>query len=175
VRQGETLSAISVKYGVSLEALTLYNRLTDPNRIQTGMTLTVPLSGLILEWPVAGVVTSSYGRRWGRLHAGIDIAAPHGTPVHAAASGRVITSGVQRGYGRIIRLRHQGGYVTVYAHHEVNLVQMGQRVQRGQLIARVGVSGSATGPHLHFEIRQAKKPQDPTLYLPSLSPTPTAF
>jgi len=166
VRQGETLSAIAVHYGVGLDALVLYNRLSDPNRIQTGMILSVPLSKLIVEWPVIGVVTSPYGQRQGRLHAGIDIAALQGTPVYAAASGRVITSGVQRGYGRIIELRHQAGYVTVYAHHDENLVEVGQRVRRGQLIARVGMSGRATGPHLHFEIRQATRSQDPALYLP---------
>lgn len=166
VEPGETLSAIGKRYGVKVQALVHYNQLQDSNRIRAGDTLIIPLSRLPLVWPVAGIISSQFGKRRLRFHAGIDIAAPRGTPVRAAADGRVMISGIQRGYGRVIWLRHTGGYITVYAHHEANHVTRGQRVSQGQEIAQVGVSGRTTGPHLHFEVHDAIAAQDPLLYLP---------
>jgi murein DD-endopeptidase MepM/ murein hydrolase activator NlpD len=115
-------------------------------------------------------MTSRYGPRRGHCHDGIDIAAPLRTPVQAAASGRVIFSGHMRGYGRIVIVRHNEAYSTVYAHHRRNLVRKGQWVTRGALIGTVGRSGRSTGPHLHFEVRVRNVAHDPLLYLPQ-SPT----
>lgn len=105
-------------------------------------------------WPVqgGGRITSGYGWRSGNFHAGIDIAAPKGTPVLAADSGVVVFEGWDGGYGRSIVIYH-GYYYTRYAHNSENLVKVGQAVNKGQVIARVGSTGRSFGPHLHFEIR----------------------
>ncbi len=118
-----------------------------------------------LAWPVDGVLFSPFGSRARDQHDGIDLAAPQGTPVHAADGGTVLFVGTQRGYGNLILLGHPGDLVTVYAHNEKNLVRVGDRIARGDVIARVGRSGTATGPHLHFEVRVAAHPRDPMLYL----------
>ncbi|MEB3309233.1 MAG: peptidoglycan DD-metalloendopeptidase family protein [Snowella sp.] len=105
-------------------------------------------------WPARGVFTSGYGRRWGRMHRGIDIAAPIGTPIMASASGEVITAGWNSGgFGNLVKLRHADGSVTLYAHNSRILVRTGQFVAQGQQIAEMGSTGRSTGPHLHFEIR----------------------
>ena len=119
-----------------------------------------------LSWPIAGQITSKYGPRRGSFHDGLDISAPLGTPILAAASGEVIYSGALRGYGNLVILRHSDGYVTVYAHTQKNLVQEGERVRRGQVIARVGQTGRASGPHLHFEVRKDNLARNPLRYLP---------
>jgi len=117
-------------------------------------------------WPVEGKITSNFGPRRGSFHDGLDIAAPLGTPILAAANGEVIYSGALRGYGNLVILRHRDGYVTVYAHTQKNLVQEGERVRRGQAIARVGQTGRASGPHLHFEVRKDNLAKNPLRYLP---------
>ena len=105
-------------------------------------------------WPAKGTLTSGYGWRWGRMHKGIDIAAPVGTPIMAAASGEVIFAGWNSGgYGNLVKLKHHDGSITFYAHNHRVLVNNGQRVKQGQLIAEMGSTGRSTGPHLHFEIR----------------------
>lgn len=108
-------------------------------------------------WPAKGVLTSGYGMRWGRMHQGIDIAAPLGTPIVAAASGEVISVGWQSGYGNLVKLEHLDGSVTVYAHNRRNLVSHGQQVDQGEQIAEMGSTGHSTGPHLHFEIHDKKQ------------------
>lgn len=121
----------------------------------------------IFLWPVKGEVSSKFGMRDGKRHAGIDIRAPLGTPVKAADEGRVaFVSDSMRGYGNIIILKHPGSYYTVYAHNKQNLVREGANVQKGQTIASVGASGNATGNHLHFEVRRGKITLDPLFYLP---------
>jgi murein DD-endopeptidase MepM/ murein hydrolase activator NlpD len=119
-------------------------------------------------WPVQGVLFSKYGKRDGLDHDGIDISAPEGTPVKAAADGRVIYSGDEvRGYGNLVIVKHEGFYSTVYAHNAENLVAKGDFVEAGQIIARVGKTGRASGPHLHFEVRYQSKPVDPVKVLPA--------
>lgn len=103
-------------------------------------------------WPAKGVLTSGYGWRWGRLHRGIDIAAPVGTPILAAAGGKVIDAGWHRGYGNVIELEHLDGSTTLYAHNNRILVSHGQQVDQGEQIAEMGSTGNSTGSHLHFEI-----------------------
>ena len=106
-------------------------------------------------WPAQGVLTSGYGWRWGRMHRGIDIAAPVGTPIVAAASGEVIDVGWYSGYGNLVKLKHLDGSVTLYAHNHQNLVSRGQKVNQGEQIAEMGNTGYSTGSHLHFEIHSA--------------------
>ncbi|MBD2104584.1 peptidoglycan DD-metalloendopeptidase family protein [Leptolyngbya sp. FACHB-261] len=119
-------------------------------------------------WPSRGVLTSGYGQRWGRLHAGIDIAAPVGTPIMAAASGEIIVAGWDSGgYGYKIDIRHENGTVTRYAHLSRILVQVGQQVNQGEHIGAMGSTGFSTGPHLHFEVRPGGgRAVNPRSYLP---------
>jgi len=123
-----------------------------------------------LRWPLAAPrVTSRFGKRWGRPHEGIDMAAPIGTSVLAAAEGSVIYSGDQvRGYGNMVVLKHKDGLVTVYAHNSRLMVRGGDEVAVGQEIARVGDTGRSTAPHLHFEVRRRDVPVDPIPFLPTL-------
>ncbi|MEM0980266.1 MAG: M23 family metallopeptidase, partial [Cyanobacteria bacterium P01_H01_bin.58] len=100
-----------------------------------------------------GVLTSGYGWRWGRMHRGIDVAGPVGTPIFAAAPGVVTRSGWNSGgYGNLVEIRHSDGSMTRYAHNSRNVVESGQQVTQGQKIAEMGSTGYSTGPHLHFEI-----------------------
>jgi len=129
-----------------------------------GSSDTTPSShGLI--WPVNGPVVSPFGMRWGRLHAGIDIAVPNGTPIHAAASGTVVIAGWVGGYGNYTCLDHGGGLATCYAHQETIYVHVGQGVTQGQVIGITDCTGHCLGPHLHFEVRINGTPVDPMGYL----------
>ncbi|GAB2847343.1 M23 family metallopeptidase [Lentzea nigeriaca] len=102
--------------------------------------------------PAVGQFTSSFGARWGRMHRGIDIAGPIGTPILAAADGVVKDAGPVSGFGQWVRLVHADGTITVYGHVDSYNVREGQRVQAGQQIARMGNRGESTGSHLHFEV-----------------------
>jgi murein DD-endopeptidase MepM/ murein hydrolase activator NlpD len=120
-------------------------------------------SGFI--WPVNGTLTSTFGWRWGRMHEGIDIAAPAGTPIAAAASGVVIYAGWLGGYGNLVVIDHGGGIATAYAHQSSIAVGNGQQVSQGQTIGYVGSTGHSTGNHLHFEVRVQGAAVDPLGYL----------
>jgi len=120
-----------------------------------------------LRWPVDGVLTSHFGRRGSRMHDGIDIGAKEGTAIHAAAAGEVVYSDHRlTGYGKLIIIRHRHDLFTAYAHNQRNLVRKGDKVKTGDVIARVGHTGRATGSHLHFEVRRGPTPVDPLSYLP---------
>lgn len=110
------------------------------------------------DWvtPMPGAeITSCFGQRWGVLHAGIDLAADEGTPIHAAAAGTVLAAGwVYAGYGISVMIDHGGGVQTHYAHQSRTVVQPGQKVKAGQVIGYEGSTGDSTGPHLHFEVHQ---------------------
>lgn len=119
-----------------------------------------------LMWPVEGALTSRFGKRWGRAHDGIDIGADAGTPVRAAAAGKVLFAAPHGSYGNLVVLKHADGLITVYAHNQINLVRKGQTVSKGQTIGKVGQTGRAKGPHLHFEVRKGTTPQNPLSFLP---------
>ncbi|MEU4693325.1 M23 family metallopeptidase [Actinoplanes sp. NPDC023714] len=116
--------------------------------------------------PAAGV-TSCFGQRWGRLHAGVDLAAAHGTPVVAAGAGVVVAAGEEGGYGNAVLIRHDNGYLTHYGHLSAILVVPGQQVTAGERIGLEGSTGHSTGPHLHFEVHQGhyKNPIEPTAWM----------
>ncbi|HYI35087.1 MAG TPA: peptidoglycan DD-metalloendopeptidase family protein [Thermoleophilaceae bacterium] len=118
-----------------------------------------------LIYPTNGSFTSPFGSRWGRLHAGIDIAAPVGTPIRAADSGRVAIAGMTGGYGNYTCIQHSGSMSTCYGHQSRIGVSVGQSVSQGQVIGAVGNTGNSTGPHLHFEVRIGGNPVDPMGYL----------
>jgi len=120
-------------------------------------------SGLI--WPVNGPVTSPFGWRWGRMHEGIDIAVPAGTPIRAAASGRVILAAPTGGYGNYTCVDHGDSLSTCYAHQSSYATSVGASVEQGQVIGYVGCTGSCYGDHLHFEVRVNGAAVDPMGYL----------
>lgn len=181
VESGDTLWEIATRYGVEIQSITQANKGTDPGHLQIGQVLRVPPAagragsgGMIritdlqgeFAWPVLAPVSSPFGPRWGRNHAGIDLAANHGDEIRAARAGRVVLAGVVSGYGNTVVLQHADGSRTLYAHCSVLNVKSGQAVSKGQVIARVGSTGISTGPHLHFEIIVNDRPTDPLLYLP---------
>lgn len=110
-------------------------------------------------------LTSGYGMRWGRLHAGTDFAGPVGTPVYVTGEGVVTEAGWSSGYGRLIKIQHQFGLETRYAHLSRIRVEVGQRVSRGDRIGDMGNSGRSTGPHLHYEVRIGGEPVNPMTYI----------
>lgn len=190
VRDGETLGALARRYRIPLEDIEEINGVGRGEPLEPGHELFIPgasprggqgaqkggqgaqkasrgaQAGGFL-WPLpGGKITSGFGKRGSRTHEGIDIAAPEGTAVLAAGDGVVAYSGAGiRGYGNLILIHHPGHLVTVYAHNRKNLVRERTRVRRGQVIAEVGHTGRATGPHLHFEIRKGDLPLDPTKYV----------
>jgi murein DD-endopeptidase MepM/ murein hydrolase activator NlpD len=194
IRPGDTLSQIARRYGVALDGLITANRpLTLTSRLRVGQRLVIPGAAvrrplpppvppvpldLVLaipdfdgraprfEWPIGGRVISPFGHRRGGWHRGIDIKAELGQPVFAAAAGVVAASGIERGYGHVVRIEHEGDFVTVYAHQLQNFVEVGEAVDAGQVIGQVGRSGLATTYHLHFEIRYRGAVYDPLYLLP---------
>jgi murein DD-endopeptidase MepM/ murein hydrolase activator NlpD len=198
VAEGETLDLIAGRAGVPPEDILELNGLESAALVKPGtllfvMTATAPEGATpdtaagaaividrgpapALRWPLTTIrilVGSPFGGRWGKPHEGIDLPAPVGTPVFAAADGRVVYAGAAiRGYGNLIVLKHAGDLLTAYAHNSVLLVSQGQSVRAGDRIALVGQSGHATGPHLHFEVRSGQIPRDPMNCLPPLGETP---
>lgn len=128
----------------------------SPELLQSDRPITpISISGYIV--PTRGTITSSYGKRWGRMHKGIDIAAPVGTPVVAAAPGVVVYARWNSGgYGNLVDIQHPDGSLTRYGHNSRLLVQEGQQVSQGEAIALVGSTGRSSGPHCHFEIRTSE-------------------
>ena len=118
-----------------------------------------------LIWPINGQFTSPFGQRWGRLHAGIDLAAPTGRPIRAAAGGRVILAAVTGGYGNYTCIAHNDSISTCYAHQSRYAVSVGDSVSEGDVIGYVGNTGHSFGAHLHFEVRIGGRPVDPMDYL----------
>lgn len=180
---GDTLWSLALRYHVSVERLASVNRIADPAALAVGSELIIPgdvavptlLSGeklwaarglgSSLVWPLVGEITSFFGARSGEFHHGIDIAGDYGDPVRAADQGEVAFVGEMPYYGYTVVLDHGLGEQTLYAHLEEALVRAGEPVDRGEIIARVGSSGRATGPHLHFEVRVNNKAVDPLPYL----------
>ena len=124
--------------------------------------------------PGTGRLTSGYGSRWGRLHAGIDLAAGVGAPISVVAAGTVVAAGSEGGYGQAVRVQHADDTVTLYAHLSEVLVSAGQRVAAGTYLGREGSTGNSTGPHLHFEVRIGGVPVDPAPWLRARGVDPAA-
>ena len=144
----------------------------DAAPIAAGAAAAAPGSGSValsgkLRWPAQGKIISGFGQRTDGTHNdGINLAVPMGTDIHAAEEGTVAYSGSElKGYGNLILLRHDNGWVTAYAHSDELLVKRGDRVKRGQVIAKAGKSGSVDQPQVHFEVRQGQKPVDPTPFM----------
>ncbi|MDI6703235.1 MAG: M23 family metallopeptidase [bacterium] len=188
IRRGESIWDISKNYKIPLREISETNNISDPSFIKAGSEIFLPgakpkpiiiyrynkasfstLPGFVK--PCKGPISSKYGyrihpvyRRW-HFHTGIDIKAYTGAKILASSPGQVVFSGWKPGYGKLIVIRHPNGFETYYGHNSVNLVQVGQSVERYQQIARVGETGITTGPHLHFEIRKNGRSENPYLYL----------
>ena len=115
--------------------------------------------------PYFGVVSSRFGSRWGRQHTGIDYSGEIGDPILAADGGIVSFAGTDGGYGNVVKIDHENGYETWYAHMSEIIAVEGQMVSKSDLIGKVGVSGNVTGPHLHFEVRKDGLPQNPETFV----------
>lgn len=160
--------ATSAATAAQSPARPLPRRLALP-RMPATLVLAVPNFGELLpffSWPVEGPVSSTFGRRRNGWHRGIDIKADQRAPIMAAAGGVVIASGIERRYGRVVKIEHPGGFLTVYAHNDQNKVRVGDRVFPGQLVAIIGRTGRATAHHLHFEIRHDGLVYNPLYMLP---------
>ena len=195
VRRGENLWRIGKAYGISHVELARANNITDASKLEVGQKIfvpggrrTLPVNVITPEravneapppnelpqgegvfiWPLSsGTLTSMFGPRGRSFHDGIDIGAPPGTVVRAARDGAVIYSDTLRGYGNVVIVQHAGGYATVYAHNDENLVDAGTQVRQGQALAKVGRSGRTSGPNLHFEIRKDNIARNPIYFLPN--------
>ena len=192
VERHQTLYRICKTYGVDLNQVASLNGISDSSRIQTGQRIFIPGAKKVLKveiyiddvvaeseegtkiaykkmdfiWPVEGKINNVFDEVENRRHQGIDLSAPVGTSIRASHAGKVIYSNhTIKGYGNLIIIRHSEEFVTVYAHNQVNLVEEGSLVERGQIIGRVGQTGNASGPHLHFEIRKNNKALDPLFFL----------
>ena len=156
------VTAMYVKPTVVASAYTTYSG----QKIVSSEKPSATVSGIGLIKPMSGTITSRYGARWGSTHTGLDIAAPTGTTIAAAASGTVTYSGnAGSGYGNYVKISHGNGVETLYAHCSKLYVKKGQKVEQGEAIAAVGSTGKSTGPHLHLEIRLNGVSQNPQLYL----------
>jgi murein DD-endopeptidase MepM/ murein hydrolase activator NlpD len=142
----------------------------QPAALAAGSAAATAARGGSFVWPVRGHIVEGYGAGPNGTHNdGINIAAPRGTPVEAADAGVVAYAGNElRGYGNLLLIKHPGGWITAYAHCEAILVKPGQKIGRGQVIARVGSSGNVSTPQLHFELRRGNKAVDPRAYLSAL-------
>jgi LysM repeat protein len=187
VKAGQTLWRIASTYKVDLETLQWVNDVEDVTDLRVGRVLFIPGVDKVMAvapyrpgdetpsrnrigiiWPMKGRTSSHFGPRGGREHQGLDLAAPMGTPVKASADGKIAYSGDgMKGYGKVVVIKHASELSTVYAHNSKLLVRMGERVEQGQMIARVGQTGWATGPHLHFEVRRRGVPENPMDFLPT--------
>lgn len=143
--------------------------MTDLERVSL---MRVAIDHLPVGMPTVGArITSPFGgrsdpfNRSKAFHSGLDMAAPTGTPIYSTAEGVVTFSGQQRGYGNVVKIRHAFGFETVYAHLSKSRVQVGERVERGKLIADMGSTGRSTGSHLHYEVRIDGQPVDPSKFI----------
>ncbi len=192
VEKHQTFYRICKTYGVDLKEVASFNGISDPGKIQTGQQIFIPGAKKVLKveiyiddvaaevgekakiayrkldfiWPVEGKINQGFEEAENRQHQGIDISSAVGAPIKASSAGTVIYSNnTIKGYGNLIILRHPEGFVTVYAHNQMNLVEEGAWVEKGQVIGKVGQTGRTSGPHLHFEVRKGNRAVDPLLFL----------
>ncbi|MGI9862972.1 peptidoglycan DD-metalloendopeptidase family protein [Moorella naiadis] len=187
VTAGDTLWSIARRYSVDAGQLAAANGIADSHNLRVGTILTIPGSPAVaavrpavslaarsidlkpaafLVWPLIGAITSGFGWRGSEFHHGLDIAGNLGDKIRAALAGTVVLSGWGNSiYGQMVKIDHGNGLETVYAHTSRNLVQTGEYVQAGQVIAEVGATGNATGPHLHFEVREKGRAINPEVFL----------
>ena len=184
VKRGDTVYGVSRANGIMMNDLVRINNLKRPYALAVGQALKIPgrsgspkvqvaiapppkITGKGFMWPVRGNVISGYGPKKAGFHNdGVNIRAARGATVHASESGVVVhASDKLQGYGNLILIKHQNGWVTAYAHNDKVLVKKGQQVVRGQVVAQVGSTGRVDSPQLHFEMRKGSRAVNPALYL----------
>lgn len=176
VQPGETLLEIAGMYKADVDLIGARNGLSNVNSIVAGQRILIPHAAeassvsrgpavLSMAWPLTGAISSPFGMRDGRPHEGIDIAVEEGTPVRAAAAGRVVFAGSRGTYGLAVIVDHGDGHRTLYAHCSRLLVTEGSSVGTGTVIALSGNTGRSTGPHLHLEVLKNGVPLNPLIYL----------
>lgn len=192
IAAGDTLTALAARYQTSVEALAIANDIQRTDLIYAGSSLLIPLdeeissygeslesprflsvaalasrsSEALLRQPAIGQISSRYGERARGWHCGLDIAADVGAPIYAAAAGIVVEAGWKNdAYGNTLIVDHGNNMLTLYAHADELYIEAGRQVYAGQIIAAVGETGNATGPHLHFEVRIGGECVDPLAYL----------
>ena len=175
VSPGESVGSIARKFELKPETIMKDNNIEDASSLKIDQKLI--LRGAKPEfsyqdrldqkfmYPINTRITSYYGPRWGRIHEGLDFAAPMGSPIRAVSSGRVVYSGWATGYGYVVIVEHQRGLRTLYAHNSKLLVSVGESVGKGEVISRSGNTGNSTGPHLHFEVQVNGRPENPLDYI----------
>ncbi len=164
IEESQALAAASADLAARIRAADAAARASSDGSTDAGpLAPSSPPASLI--WPVSGPITSPFGMRWGSLHPGIDIGVPTGTPIKAAAAGKVLYCGWMSGYGNLVMIDHGGGIATLYGHQSRIASTCGEDVAQGQVIGYVGCTGFCTGPHLHFEVRVNGNPVDPLGYL----------
>lgn len=193
LEKGQTLWRIAKTYNVPLEELIRINKIEDVSNIKIGQEIFIPGATQPLKvdiyippkptefpstkekcegiplfiWPIEGKIISGFGMRGKSMHNALDIKTDVGTPIKASADGKVTYSqNTLQGYGNAIIITHENDFTTLYAHNLVNLVKEGETVSQGAIIGKVGQTGNATTPHLHFELWKGLIAQDPSLYLP---------
>lgn len=185
VGQGDTLWGLAKKFNTTVASLVSENGTAILETLMTEQEIVIPVQGPIEEtnrqetspvmggsipeldsWPVMGTLSSGFGKRWGRMHKGIDIAADTGEPIRAVQGGIVVFAGNRGTYGKTVIINHGDGFRSLYAHTSKLKVSSGERVEEGQVIALVGSSGRSTGPHLHLELLYQGQPVNPEKYLP---------
>jgi LysM repeat protein len=179
IREGQTLWSLARQYGIDWQRIQSANPELSADGLLPGQKILVPGAKARYDdnvsrgnwepgfrWPTQGSISSPFGYRWGRLHAGIDIAADTGNPIYTAQGGRVVFAGWKGGYGLAVIVDHGRGWETLYGHADEIYVSYGQIIQSGQCIGAVGNTGYSTGPHLHFEVLYQGVPINPMKYLP---------
>lgn len=165
----EVLAEVTRINGSVSDRLIITERLIEEavtEKIEIGTLQTPPKKSMgSFIYPLNGTLSSGYGTRWGRLHKGIDLAAGQNTPIKASDGGTVVYSGWYSGYGNMVKIDHGNGFQTLYAHNTRNVVDVGQKVAQGEVIAYVGSTGNSTGNHLHFEILLNGTAVNPMNYL----------
>ena len=146
----------------------LTSEITKPvqnKEVSVGTSEPTILVAASINSPSRGSISSPFGKRWGKMHKGIDIAASFGQEISAALDGTISYAGWETGYGNVIKIDHGNGIETTYAHCSVITAQKGETVNKGTKIGEVGSTGNSTGPHLHFEVRENGVPINPEAYI----------
>ena len=172
---GQSIEGLAENFNIEVSTIRTSNNIGSNAEVQAGRLVLLPgakpefgykdrLEKMLIA-PVNARISSYYGRRWGRMHEGVDYAVNIGTPIRAAGAGRVVFSGWASGYGKAVIIEHRKGLRTLYAHNSQLLVHVGEYVERNEVISKSGNTGRSTGPHLHFEVQINSRAVNPLNYL----------
>ncbi|MCF8001869.1 MAG: M23 family metallopeptidase [Halanaerobiales bacterium] len=172
---GQNIESIAENFNIDSSVIREANNISPREKVNVDRLVLIPgvkpefgykdrLEKMLVA-PINGRISSYYGKRWGRIHEGVDYAVNTGTSIRAAGAGRVVYSGWSNGYGYTVIIEHRKGLRTLYAHNSKLLVHSGEWVERNEIISKSGNTGNSTGPHLHFEVRINSRAVNPLNYL----------